>query len=493
MLTKSALNAAYPLAQSLASKGISLSPIANTPLQALVACSLREKAVVDAAPVGSFESFDYNQSLLDSSAAEAPVTGEVEHDSIIERTVAAAAAAVEKNLNQAREVVVPMIKSVVESTTAYMDASAQSSLSPLVVAPYYYKAIWDCPITVELVSKYANFQVEQVQLGKPFPRPADLRAALLTGAGRYDEEVVAFANAVGDDKLEYVWTAVFGGGVAGSLNQVLRVTYDGADNCLLTFLFARRLMDEIPDGLDMELSAYNAYVSSIMAQAGRATARVYAQRESDISVKRLVLAYPANQEGEVIVLGDVYNAWLEAGGAAEILLGASVTDRQVGYQDLLNGKERYLREWQRYYAALQTKASMVRFDSLVAGLRQAMTAIINSDDSNLQLEDRAVYHQRLKERLQHVKPKDIEELWHIARKTVCRVLFPHTNAEMILNAIDAAVKAHPEMDIREAGLWATIDYVAQWVAGLIDVTELSDMGSMRVVEGSALARGAFGG
>lgn len=495
MLTKSALNAAYPLAQQLASKGISLDPINDTPLAALVTCSLSEKAIVDAAPVGSFESFDYNQSLLDSSAASAPVTGECEHDSILSKTVEAVSAAVERNLNEARDVVVPMIKQVVESTEAFMDASAQSSLSPFTIAPFYYNAIWDSPITLELVSKYTNFQGEQVRLGQSFQRPADLRAALLTGAGRYDEEVVAFCNSVGDDKVEYVWTAIFGGGV-GQLSDVLRTAYDATDNALLAFLFARRLVDEIPDGVNMELSAYNAYMSSIMAQAGRVAAGVYQRRAADLSTKRLVISFPTSSDrGEIIVIGDVYDKWLADGGAAELLLGSVVSDRSMGYADLISNKERYLRDWQRFYALLQSKASMVRFESMLAGLRAAMTSIINSDDDRLALpaDRRSDYHQRLRERLTHVKAKDVEELWIIARKTVCRVLFPHTDAEKILNAIDAAAKAHPEMDIREAGLFATIDYVAQWVADLIDVTELSDMGSRPVVEGGVLRRGGFGG
>ncbi|MNG19958.1 hypothetical protein D3C84_1041740 [compost metagenome] len=48
-------------------------------------------------------------------------------------------------------------------------------------------------------------------------------------------------------------------------------------------------------------------------------------------------------------------------------------------------------------------------------------------------------------------------------------MFPHTNAFDILATIDTVALENPELEIREVGLLALIEFIPTWVATLITV------------------------
>jgi hypothetical protein len=475
MLTKSSLIASFPLAQQLAMNGAQLAPVGDSPLAALVSASLVDAQTVGDAPAGTFEEQPELGELMLQSSANADMAGVCQHDAIMANTVAAVSKAVEKNLDLARNVVGPLIKKVVEDTQAYMDSTAQSSLAPMSISPFYYQSLWDNPTTVDFVRKFENAPVTPVALsGLTLPAPTSALEAMLTGAGSYDADIKAFVDAVGEEYLQGVWRSVFGGGVS-QLSDYLRWSQDKIDATLATFLFARRLFDDVPEGLNMDLSAYKAYMGAVVGFAGRLCCAIYKKREADVGIKALVNAMPVGGQGSIQVNGDVYQSFLEAGGSPEVLFGAAVSDGQRNFATLLEAKDRYVREWQRTYALLQSKAASVRLDSMISGLRGALVCLLKDESLGFEL-SADIYQQRIKERLAKIKPKDIEDIWHVARKAVCRVFYPQTDVERVLNAVDASALAHPELDIREAGLLATIDFVAAWVADLMTVTLLSDMG-----------------
>lgn len=131
--------------------------------------------------------------------------------------------------------------------------------------------------------------------------------------------------------------------------------------------------------------------------------------------------------------------------------------------------------WAQVQALYQGQVAIKRFDAMIAGTRKQITTEIN-DLSADQLPpgcDKGALHERLNERLGHAKMRDLDDLWHFARKAVCRVLFFHTEAESLLLAIDQESKNNPDVPVRELALFATIEIVARWLVDQMAYTDHS--------------------
>ena len=477
MLTESSIKAAYPLAEKLAAQGISLRAINDTPLAQLVSASLALATTTAGVNPDLLEAVpSFAGSLVDSSKLTDPVGGNP-HDEAMASTIKAVGDAVTGNLAIARSVVNPIIKQVADATQGHLEQASGSALCPLNVVPYNYKPIWDSPILRELAGIHQNVPVMEMEL-KPLGlvAPDGLVGSLMTGAARFDEELTAWLNAGVEARLESVWSRLFGKNSEQYLTAVLRPGYLNNDDVLVAYLFARRVVSNPPEGVDMDLSAWTAYASAIMAQAGRAVMRVMEKRDLDVRLGNLVFDAPTTYEakGDVMVVGDVYSRWLAEGGTPEVLFGSVMSDRKFGYRDLLDRKDEYARTWNSEYRMLQQTAAANRYNDLIVGLRNAVTGAINSAPEDALVCDRAVLHEKLKSHIERVKPQHLEDVYGISRKLVCRVMFEHTDAEQILNAIDAAAAANPELNLREAALLAVVDVVAVWLSKRVVVEEIAD-------------------
>lgn len=477
MLSKTALHAAYPLAEKLASKGAVLVPRPNTPLETLVNTSMIHIRAAQASPAALEAMGDSREALLEGSTFKDP-TGAYPHDEAMAAAVAAAKQAVLFNLDLARNKVNPIIQSVVEATQQAMDQGAQASLAPLVIEPFYYLPIWNAALLEDLVSRHAGVVPTDTKLQSlNIPRPASYVGAMATGAAGFDEEVNGFFNAVGEEYVAGVWESVFGPNATMNLMSVLRGNYEKANAGLIVYLFARRYQEEIPEGVNMDLYAWKAYISGIMAQAGRDVLRTLQKRRLDQRAMLLVIEAPLadNPNGIIKVNGDVYDSWIRDGGTPEVLIGAVFAGDERGYRALLDKAEYFAKTWQRNRSLLETQVSFQRYGNMVSGLRAALTQQINALPDDLVVVDRAIMHDALRKHIGYVQQADLECLWNVARRLVCRVMFPHTDVETVLRAIDKAAAEHPELEVREAALLATVDYVSTWVCKLFTVESSAGM------------------
>lgn len=475
MLSQSSLNAAYPLAEALAVKGWALKPVAETPLAQLINASLAQAETVEGVGETQLDaSPSFNAMLVDSSMQSGP-DGKVLHDEIMSTSVKAISNVIAGNLTLARSIVNPMIKRVFDASQEYIANRTTSSLTPMSVVPFQYKQIWSSPILRELVSRYSETSAIDPQLQPIGAVPAsDLADTVLTGVGRFDEEVKLFLASGAGDRLAVIWERLFGAQAARTLSEALPPSRIAVDDVLVAFLLARRVQEEIPDGVSMDVASWRAYVSMIQAQTGRQVIRILERRELDQRNLNLVISATNAVEGEIIVVGDNYTRWLEEGGSPEVLFGSALSDRRFGYRELLDQAPQYLRVWKTEYTLRQSKIATDKFNFLIAGVGQSMTDLINELPEDELTCARPVLHERLKERLKSIKPKHLEDIYSVARKAVCRVIFPHTDVERLLDAIDAAAKQYPELDIREQALMGTISFVTSWVCKLFTVEVVPD-------------------
>ncbi len=472
MLSKSSLSASFPLADMLAAKGWALRPVAETPLAQLVDASLAPAQTLAGVDPSVLETRpDIVQLLIDGSQHQDP-NGVYVHDTIMETSVKAISDVITFNLHLARNVVNPAVLKVAQETKDYIDSRTSSSLAPMTVVPFNYKPIWNSPILLELVSRYATVAPQNIALTATNLKPTVPTETLaMTGAGRFDEEIAQFLADFPANYVQTVWDRLFGPNPCRTLNDFIGGNRDRANDTLLAFLIARRVIDEVPEGVDMDLEAWRAYASGIMAQAGRQVAQIIDRRELERKTLLLVFKIPSDDQpvGEIVVNGDLYPQWLKDGGSPEVLFGAMLAERRFGYRELLANAQRLTTTWKNEYNILQSKIAFQKFNYLVEGLRQSVTRLINETPESELKAPREVFHQLLRDRLQRVKARHLEDIYGIARKMVCRTLYAYTDAEQVLDAIDAAAKANPELDVREAALLGTLDFVSSWLCKFITV------------------------
>jgi len=466
MLTQNDVKIGALVADYFASKGQSLQALDQTPLSALIASSMcvYNDQAGDAA------------GQLQTGSMFADPSGKVQHDLVMEEAVQAVSRAIGFNLSLARNTVNPIVKQVRDDIVDQLSARQSAGLSPLAVVPFQYPALWNSPVLVEYVARYGEQVPADVTLSiGGLAVPGDLKGALLTGGDRFDAEITQFANQVGDGAIAAMWDALFGTGGSRQLSEVLAYRLDNLNAPVLAFLLANRAEREIPEGVNADAMTWKLHCTAIAARAGNAIVRNLKLRGDDSRMKRLVLRAPVGDEpeGDIIVNGDVYNQWLNDGGTPEVLFGALYAKADLFYNSLLQNAETYRQSWKNAYRLLQNRAAGQRFGDLVAATNAAMSKAINELDDNLLVEDRGALHARLAERLQRVQPRDLDDLYYLARKSVCRVMFPHTDAEGILNEIDVVAKANPDMDLREVALLATIDFTAKWLAKLVTVVQVN--------------------
>lgn len=480
MIQQNTLNAVYPLADKLARRGIRLAAYPTTPVDQLVKAShvSLPKSIIPEDPTAPVRELGIDYRILQGSVAK-DAMGVCKHDVVMEELVKVISDTVRNNLDLARNRVNPMIKDVAKDVEDYMSAAETVKQTHVSVVPMLYREIWNSPTLGEMVERYGETQPGDTTLSIAVPYDTSIESLTnlaKTGGTRFDEEVVAFINSLGEVRVANIFNAVFGGvpGRSSNLSDVVSSKGD-RDAALLVHLFARTLLQDAPEGVKVDLSSYRAYMSNIVALSGRAVVGVMRQRESARVRRQLVNIWPmgADRVGsspiEIPVNGDVYVQWLKEGGTPEIILGSFVSNQERSYTALLEGAEKYTKEWERVERVLTTSVRLNRFNTAVDGMRMAVAKQINEMDDEVLPVPREILHKRLETALSKLYGKFYEKMHEYARKVVCDTLFPHTNALQILCAIDNVYNDFPEIEVREAALLATIEVVSGWVAKLCKV------------------------
>ena len=478
MLTQSAIQAAYPLAEILAQKGLLLRPVGETPLSQLINASLLHAEMLAAAPDSALQARPDFHTQIAEASRQTDADGRVLHDEIMQSAVSAISAVITANISTARNVVKPMIVEVAKETQSLIENSVRGATNGFGILDLRYKAIWDSPTLSELVGRFANAPMQDIQLLTLGVSPGTTaQDALKTGSGTFDAQIDAFVTEFGQDNVMLIWDRLFGSNPASTLFNLIPLDRQYADKALITYLFARRAMEDVPPGVNMDLTTWRSYASTVMAQSGRTVARHIERRRVDERNLTLVLSAPVTGDpngDSITVVGDVYTRWCAAGGTPEILFGSVLSDRQFGYQHLLDNAERYQRVWKKEYSNLQSAVASKRFGYLREGLATAMTRLIETTPEAQLKQPKSVYHALLKEHMARVKPKHLEDIFGISTKLVCRVLFAETDIEKILEGIEVSARNHPELEMREAALLAVNDFVVDWLCKLFKVEYFKD-------------------
>ncbi len=465
-LSSTSIGMAQVVSKTLENRGIELSALPETPVGVLSQLSCQQLILDEGvkSAAGGFERPELAVSLLSGSDDALPGQPHSAHSLQMDECVVMLANSLNGTLDLAQNVVNPTIDRVVKSVGDSISAALEATQSPLEIVQQRPDPIFTSAYLQESTERYVN-QPRVIALRSlgAASIAGNVRAFLLTGHAGMDVQLEAFLGRMGEDFALSVWDRIFGA-VSPTSDDVY--SRQGQQNeAVFAYFFAARMAQEVPPGLNVDLSIYREYCASVLSSAGACIQAYFRAREQQARVGRMVLSYPMQEQptGQVVVDGDKYTLWLEQGGTPELLFATIYGDRNFDNARMIDRAEQLNAEWSRVMALYQTTVSSKRFDAAVEGLKRQITVEINNIPDDQLVGTRAEYHDRLRERLRHAKMRDLEDQWNWARKAVCRVIYPHTDAETLLDAIDEQCKNNPDMPVREAALFATIDLVASWV------------------------------
>ena len=90
-------------------------------------------------------------------------------------------------------------------------------------------------------------------------------------------------------------------------------------------------------------------------------------------------------------------------------------------------------------------------------------------DDHLVEGSRGPLHERLLVALETLSIGQAGQLYECVKTLVCHVMFPHTDARLILDTVDRIGNDNPDLDIREVALLAAIDILTRWVSQMYTI------------------------
>jgi len=475
MIRENTLTSVVALADKLANANVTLAPVESSPLSALI-----QAGSIPLPDHGSL-TIPFEQQLLNGSLYKNQ-QGVCEHDLVMDEVVDVVEKTVNYNLDLTQNKVNPMVKAVLEATQEYVSNKQAVDPGAISISPVQYHSVWSSHYLTGMIERFTETPVKDVNLALSIPLPVvetefDL---ISTGLSRFDDELRDMVQTMEPGSLTDLYRRLFvnkDDSYVPSLLPYLNYLRVSPNQPLLVFLIASKLVDNIPEGVQTSPQLFKEYVTSIMAQAGRALCRQIERRESAAKNRTLVASWSNAQVGDlgvtpvvIEVNGDVYSKWLQEGGSPDVLFGAFCVDRQANYNLLLERKDQYTAAWARQQRLLQSERRLQMDNHMLVGLSKAVEKEILQLPEDELLVDRKKYLSVLNDYIRSMPngwQKD--NLYYSARKIVCGVIYPHTMAFDILVAIDSASEAHPDLPVREAAFYGAMEVVADWLVQLIKV------------------------
>ncbi|MNU19610.1 hypothetical protein D3C71_78410 [compost metagenome] len=472
MLTREALDAAIPLATRLDEKNVFLMAVENTPLEALVRATRSD--IMPAKPVptdGSRPLMDLDGILYMANCKDR-LTGICDHDDALDRFVEMGVNGVRGHVDFARNTVAAAVTDLVDRTNEALRSLSPSTLLGMEVVVHAMPAPLELAQLENSIERFAAASPVEPRLSARLPQLpyTELLELMGSGAGGVDKEVQAWLATMGESFLTSLWEAVFTQKPVGlnaravTFNTFVQDRVNGVANALAIFLLARKLVEQPIEGVEMPLQAFENLMAEFRNQA--ALRLKYALEEQARIVKNGELVRMS--DARVTVVNEkVYRAWIEAGGDNEVLFGNQLQARPFMMQrDLDDNSVTLKAAWTRHAlltATIENNRKFSRTKEILDQQFRAQLKEITADDAIVQGNAELVLS-KFRSELAAAKEGDLQDLYSLCLKLVCRSRFPHTAAEELLCTIQRVQCENPKIDVREAAAIAVLKYIACWVA-----------------------------
>lgn len=469
MLSKSAIDLAFPTAQALAAKNVVLAGPGEDPITELANISLADLPVA----------LETNPDMTDSSVVESiyeaskrqdeslgGING-CRHDVAVEELRSAIVQTVKATIATARAVAIPLINDCADAAKELLNQRANDELYPFTIITYRMPEMVLSPVLQSMIENHRNYPVSDYNfLELPLSIDGDPITALVgaaaTGIERYDAELHKWVSE-NVDRATSIFNAFTK--VRTNLYQTLNLgDYRSGENATYLYLLARKLMTDGPlDGMNIDLQEWRAYISGVAASCAAAINQVMAKRQRELNAKQLVLSWPSldAKSGQFVLNADLVEQWCNEGGDIESIYGAHFANRDYSYDGLLKNKEVNVAEWARQRSFYQKLSA----NNLSTQVRTAMYEAIQPRVAAQYPSQ--VTSARLHELCEAVTPDDTVDLYKSVRKIICAAVYENTDVLTLLELFDEAGLQNPEADNRTVALVAVTRYVGRWLSTLL--------------------------
>ena len=478
MLTVQAIQQSLPLTQVLDERGWFVLPRTGTPLSDLVNSSIDGMTVFGATDGGK----DYNidaETLAAMSAVKQDGEERSIHDLIMDKLTEVSVEGVTEHLRMARNVVKPVVVELVEAAARRAAQINPSKILGMEVIVLERPAVWSNNSFAGMLKNYDQVPVQDPKLVLNCP---ELDAGAIVdlmkpGVGSLDSDIAEWVSAKGDAIFLEVWNTIFRitqiapNAPSVSLQAMLRNPFTGADYATAVFLLARNLYekhDPLP-GTEMSLTAYESALVEIRDQAAGALYRFLTMEENNMRNGVLVHSYT---DRTITVHQAVYRKWLADGGSNEVLFGNLVqAPVMTGVRQLNESAQRLLDGWERTAATLAATERNQRYVAMRRILREEYLAQINAltDVERQTLGGVQRVMNLVDIQLDTMRNADVDNLYGFCLRLVCRTRFPNSSAERILEGMVEQHEPNPDLNPREAAAVATLEYIFDWVATMMEL------------------------
>jgi len=485
MINKETAFGCVALALLASAKGKTILPVPGTPVADLVSITNNNytSAVLgtSADRTEGDELLDYADSLESSTTSYSEIAST--HDVTVDSYVESISSAVRNHISFAKNVVRPAVMEMAEKVQMSLGENRLPSADFCVVISDLPEPMQNTGFE-EIIAKYEGRPriSPERELNLADISVEEMLELMKTGSKDYDASIATWFGTLDANFLTSIWKNIFCDfkvsqpTVVAKIDDFIKDPERGVNAALVIYLLSRKLFEEIPDNTGMSLQVYTDTIAQYRDYSGAVLHNEYVRYNTNVRNGTLVASI-TNVRRTINVNGPVYREWIKSGGSNEVLLGMLVGDNLKFTNVLIDEKAiQYLQAWKDYELFSNTAAKNNSFntfrDTLSLCFSNSLMQLSEAENermnSNSQFMDSVKKY--FEEELATVTTKDMEDVYNVCLRLVCRSRFFYTESEKILNGINEAVRANPSIDIRQAALLSTIEYVADYVADQLQVS-----------------------
>jgi len=306
---------------------------------------------------------------------------------------------------------------------------------------------------------------------------------MVTGNSATDKEIVTWAAKKGDSFFQHIWDAVFTSTpTSNRFDSLVNDPDEGVDAAVAIYLLAMKLFDNPLEGTAQSLAAYNKQMADIRNQAALRIVHAY---EEYVRYKTTGLLVKSSINNKVVVVGDTYRKWMEEGGNNAVLFGSMLSSNPEKFAtDINTRKGDFLQAWERQNWMLTVAERNKRFVHYKEILKNRTLKVVADNyqqcyghlcsgcGADTHMPEYTQFQKNLDDFVMNVTEGDFTNLWTLAQNTICCCVFYYTDSGKILAGIERACKENPSINVREAALISTIEYVADYVCDQITLSSV---------------------
>lgn len=455
MIRESTLHAVYPLVDKLSANGQMVCSVGASPL-----------SILGATLQLPMNESDYSPDLITRLSSIDQAGEKQPHSVDMDEMLGMATRAIRAQLNLAQSVVKPAIADMLGKVEARVNTSFETEGRYTIkqwALPDVYKltTLRDLVARFEQTPQNANY-VGPLSKILPELDLEELQKHVKSGVKRLDDKVEE--TLLGDASiLSAVYAQLFRNDYM-TAQPVLDFHENREAADVLAFFMARSLLENIPDGVNIDANGYRTYMSAAVAEFGRRVLRHLERDERMVRQKRIVMEQPQpNGFSKVVVVHKgLFDRFTKEGGDVDAILGAAIRGISSPlYVDLLEDAYGGVKAMQDNERLMNVRNQARKATFITQALTDEMNAFIKSQD--VEENPKAATLGDFADWLEVNPYQNHMEVRLWVMSAVCDVLYPQVNAKSILLGIQGYLEQDAKLAPREAATLVAFDIIADWL------------------------------